>query len=523
MATHGRGLVCLALTRERMRRLGIPLMAVRAERAAAGLRRVDRGATGRVHGHQRGGPRHHDPGRGGARRHLGRPRDAGPRHARSSSSRGGSAGARGVARGGERSRAARRARARGRAVRGARPRRQPRQRRAELEALARAHGSRSSRVTDVIQMRLRSDTLVRRLAEAALPVHGGADVPRHRLRQQHRPAAAHGARAGRAAQRRRGPRAPALGMPHGRRLRLAALRLRRPAGAGARADRRRRAAACWSTCIRRGGASGSPTRSAPTRCRTRAATPSRRTSSSASRRTCATTASARRSCATSASSACGCSPTTPQKIAGLEAYGITVVARAPLEVTPHAGNIEYLRTKQTKLGHLLSGPPAVSRRPSAAPLPGSTPSGDGLRIGIALARFNRAVTDRLLAGALEALAGARRRGRRDRRRERARAPSSCRSCAQRLAMTGRYDALVCLGAVVRGETPHFDFVAGEAASGHRRGRAAARPAGGVRRPHHRHHGAGARARRRRRGQQGLRGGRDRARDGAGCCARCSKF
>jgi 3,4-dihydroxy 2-butanone 4-phosphate synthase/GTP cyclohydrolase II len=44
----------------------------------------------------------------------------------------------------------------------------------------------------------------------------------------------------------------------------------------------------------------------------------------------------------------------PQKIAGLEAYGITVVARAPLEVTPHAGNIDYLRTKQTKLGHLLS-------------------------------------------------------------------------------------------------------------------------------------------------------------------------
>jgi 3,4-dihydroxy 2-butanone 4-phosphate synthase / GTP cyclohydrolase II len=45
----------------------------------------------------------------------------------------------------------------------------------------------------------------------------------------------------------------------------------------------------------------------------------------------------------------------PQKIAGLEAYGTTVVARTPLEVAPHAGNIEYLRTKQTKLGHLLSG------------------------------------------------------------------------------------------------------------------------------------------------------------------------
>jgi 3,4-dihydroxy 2-butanone 4-phosphate synthase/GTP cyclohydrolase II len=45
----------------------------------------------------------------------------------------------------------------------------------------------------------------------------------------------------------------------------------------------------------------------------------------------------------------------PQKIGGLEAYGVHVAARAPLEVPPHAGNIEYLRTKQTKLGHLLSG------------------------------------------------------------------------------------------------------------------------------------------------------------------------
>jgi len=38
-------------------------------------------------------------------------------------------------------------------------------------------------------------------------------------------------------------------------------------------------------------------------------------------------------------------------------------------------------------------------------------------------------------------------------------------CAQRMASTGRYDALVCLGAVVRGETPHFDYVAAAAARG----------------------------------------------------------
>jgi 3,4-dihydroxy 2-butanone 4-phosphate synthase/GTP cyclohydrolase II len=45
----------------------------------------------------------------------------------------------------------------------------------------------------------------------------------------------------------------------------------------------------------------------------------------------------------------------PRKIAGLEAYGIEVVTRAPIEVTPRAANIEYLRTKQRKLGHLLGG------------------------------------------------------------------------------------------------------------------------------------------------------------------------
>ena len=92
------------------------------------------------------------------------------------------------------------------------------------------------------------------------------------------------------------------------------------------------------------------------------------------------------------------------------------------------------------------------------------PKGDGLRIGIALARFNRAVTDRLLAGALEALAG---HGVADDAIDVATVPGAFELplCAQRLAMTGRYDALVCLGAVIRGETPHFEFVASQAAIG----------------------------------------------------------
>lgn len=45
----------------------------------------------------------------------------------------------------------------------------------------------------------------------------------------------------------------------------------------------------------------------------------------------------------------------PKKIEGLETYGIAVAARVPIEVPPHPGNIRYLRTKQEKLGHLFSG------------------------------------------------------------------------------------------------------------------------------------------------------------------------
>jgi 6,7-dimethyl-8-ribityllumazine synthase len=94
----------------------------------------------------------------------------------------------------------------------------------------------------------------------------------------------------------------------------------------------------------------------------------------------------------------------------------------------------------------------------------ATPSGEGLRIGVALARFNQSVTELLLAGALEALV---RHGVADDAIDVATVPGAFELplCAQRMAATGRYDALVCLGAVVRGETPHFDFIASEAARG----------------------------------------------------------
>ena len=92
------------------------------------------------------------------------------------------------------------------------------------------------------------------------------------------------------------------------------------------------------------------------------------------------------------------------------------------------------------------------------------PTGNGLRIAVALARFNQAVTDRLLAGALEALV---KHGVADDAIDVATVPGAFELplLAQRMAASGRYDAIVCLGAVVRGETPHFEFVAGEAARG----------------------------------------------------------
>ena len=91
-------------------------------------------------------------------------------------------------------------------------------------------------------------------------------------------------------------------------------------------------------------------------------------------------------------------------------------------------------------------------------------SGQGLSLAIVVSRFNRLVTDRLLAGAQDALA---RHGVELEKVDVAWVPGSMElpQVARRLAGRGRYDAIVCLGAVIRGETPHFDYVAGQAAAG----------------------------------------------------------
>src|SRR5256885_9922677 len=83
--------------------------------------------------------------------------------------------------------------------------------------------------------------------------------------------------------------------------------------------------------------------------------------------------------------------------------------------------------------------------------------GAGLRIGIVVARFNDLVTARLLEGTR---AGLRRLGVVD--VDVAWVPGAMEIplVAQRLARSGRYQAVICLGAVIRGSTPHFDYLAG---------------------------------------------------------------
>jgi len=90
--------------------------------------------------------------------------------------------------------------------------------------------------------------------------------------------------------------------------------------------------------------------------------------------------------------------------------------------------------------------------------------GQGRKIGIIVARFNSFICEKLLEGALDSLV---RSGVGDDDIDVVRVPGAFEIplVAQKMARSGRYDAVICLGAVIRGATPHFDYVAGEVAKG----------------------------------------------------------
>ncbi len=90
--------------------------------------------------------------------------------------------------------------------------------------------------------------------------------------------------------------------------------------------------------------------------------------------------------------------------------------------------------------------------------------GKGLKIGVVSSRFNEFITGKLLEGAKDALL---RHGVIEDDIDIAWVPGSFEIplVAQKLARTRRYDAIVCLGAVVRGATPHFEYIAAEVTKG----------------------------------------------------------
>ncbi len=88
----------------------------------------------------------------------------------------------------------------------------------------------------------------------------------------------------------------------------------------------------------------------------------------------------------------------------------------------------------------------------------------GLKYGIVVGRFNEFITSKLLGGALDAL---KRHGVEENEIEIAWVPGAFEIplIAQKLAESGKYDAVITLGAVIRGSTPHFDYVCNEVAKG----------------------------------------------------------
>ena len=215
-------------------------------------------------------------------------------------------------------------------------------------------------VADLIEYRRQHEKLVERVVSVRLPTAYG-DLPGGRLRGGADRQAPRRARQGRRRRRRGRARPRPLRVPHRRRLPLAALRLRRAARLGAAPDRGRGARRRSSTSHRRAAASACSTSCAPTSCRSRASTPSRRTSGSASPPTRASTASARRSSPTSGSRRFACSRTIRRRSPASPASASPSSRRSRSRSSRTPRTASYLESKRDKMGHTIE----LHEQPSA--------------------------------------------------------------------------------------------------------------------------------------------------------------
>jgi 6,7-dimethyl-8-ribityllumazine synthase len=112
----------------------------------------------------------------------------------------------------------------------------------------------------------------------------------------------------------------------------------------------------------------------------------------------------------------------------------------------------------------MAGHAKLKVRPGGSSPASSDAEVRGLRFGVAVAEFNDFVTDRLLQGTLEGFTDA---GVDRKQLEIVKVPGSFELpvAAKQMAATGRFDALICIGCVIRGETSHYDYVCSETARG----------------------------------------------------------
>jgi len=89
---------------------------------------------------------------------------------------------------------------------------------------------------------------------------------------------------------------------------------------------------------------------------------------------------------------------------------------------------------------------------------------EGLKFAIVVSRFNHFIADKLLSGAMDAIY---RHGGKEEDITVVRVPGSFEipSVANKLVESGKYDAIICLGVLIRGDTPHFDYIASEVSKG----------------------------------------------------------
>ena len=179
----------------------------------------------------------------------------------------------------------------------------------------------------------------------------------------------------------------------------------------------------------------------------------------------------------------------PRKITGIEAFGLKVVEQVPIEVPPNLENRPVPGDQARQAGPPAPSPGAAVRAarrrrvtdvgdgvrtpdhaigrlrmPEGVGVIEGSPNGERRAVGIVVGRFNGEITSKLLDGAIAALEEA---GVERDRIDIVPVPGAFELPlgAMALARTRQYSCIVALGCVIRGQTPHFDFVAGEAASG----------------------------------------------------------